>query len=509
MTLDGSTRIADEWGMSDQRPGSGTDLLGFIFIFGFGAVFALAGLTTLYLVVGRPDTVNSGDPGVGAIVGGIFALIGFGIMLAAVKMRSLTARKKAAQAKHPEEPWLWRPDWAERRIRSTQGRTALFLWIFALFWNLISWSVAPLALRDAPDEPAAYIVLIFPLVGLGLLTAAAVVSLRMRRYGESIFVPTSLPAVIGGEFRGRIVVSRTIEPERDLRLKLSCVRVVTRGSGKNSSTHEDVLFANSETIAVGDLVQDGHQTEIPVRFTIPWGWPPSDDSNPRNRVVWRIDAEAEMVGIDYRVRFEIPAFVTADSNRQLAEVPKRPIDLETADRLGRPFENSKIGLRRLEDGAVELDFPAGRNPGMMMVLGVIAIVWGAIVVLLAQSDAPLIFPLVFGLFEALIVLAFLHALFSASIVHLRPDGVGYEKRVLGFIRRGWHERAEIAGLSVDVGSQSGNKSWHRLRLDLRSGKKVVLGDGIAERDEAVALEATAEEVLGLRKESGRTEPVRE
>jgi hypothetical protein len=58
--------------------------------------------------------------------------------------------------------------------RNAGDATPRFLWIFAFFWNAMSWPIAILAVNDAvaSGEWLGFIVLIFPLVGLGLLWGA-------------------------------------------------------------------------------------------------------------------------------------------------------------------------------------------------------------------------------------------------------------------------------------------------------------------------------------------------
>ena len=65
-----------------------------------------------------------------------------------------------------------------------------FLWVFAFFWNAMSWPIAFLAIPDIVEngEWAGLLVLLFPLVGLGLLWAAVAATwsaYRERRGGRS------------------------------------------------------------------------------------------------------------------------------------------------------------------------------------------------------------------------------------------------------------------------------------------------------------------------------------
>ena len=63
---------------------------------------------------------------------------------------------------------------AEAGAQAQGNATPRFLWVFAFFWNAMSWPIAFLAVPDIVEngEWAGLLVLLFPLVGLGLLWAA-------------------------------------------------------------------------------------------------------------------------------------------------------------------------------------------------------------------------------------------------------------------------------------------------------------------------------------------------
>ena len=80
-----------------------------------------------------------------------------------------------------------------------QGRpaSARFLWIFAFFWNAISWPIAILVVRDiaASGEWLALFVLLFPLVGILVLWGAIATSWKSFREGRrGIEPPRPAPA---------------------------------------------------------------------------------------------------------------------------------------------------------------------------------------------------------------------------------------------------------------------------------------------------------------------------
>ena len=122
-----------------------------------------------------------------------------------------------------------------------------------------------------------------------------------------------------------------------------------------------------------------------------------------------------------------------------------------------------------------------------------ALIWAGVCFALSKSDAPIIFPIVFSLFEALILLGFFHLLFAAALIHVRRDGIGYEKRVLGMVRRGWHARPEIRDLAVlvfDMADQIQEMFRARRRdLDLEVTKALA---GLARQEAEQAAEHGAE-----------------
>jgi hypothetical protein len=82
--------------------------------------------------------------------------------------------------------------------RDAGDATPRFLWIFAFFWNAMSWPIAFLAVPDIVEkgEWVGLLVLLFPLVGLGLLWAAvsATWNAWIARRGGGSTAPSRRPS---------------------------------------------------------------------------------------------------------------------------------------------------------------------------------------------------------------------------------------------------------------------------------------------------------------------------
>ena len=256
-------------------------------------------------------------------------------------------------------PWLARREWAERRIRDGGRAGGWFFAGFALFWNTIAWTIAIVFWRQSGTAPEAarWFVMIFPAVGLLLLGGAVRAVLAQLRYGVSVLELATLPAPPGRLLAGVVETRGVIAPAAGFRVRLSCVRRTVRGSGKNRSTSENLLWQD-ERIIPGATRQSGG-IGIPFAIPIPSEAEESNEDNPRDRLVWRLTVDAEVPGVDYNVGFDVPVFRTPESDTPLSaeEIARLdPSALPTA-----PVPESRIGVtRRATD--LELRFPPGRAP---------------------------------------------------------------------------------------------------------------------------------------------------
>lgn len=162
------------------------------FLGGCVAVFALpffiAGINLLNLGV---------RGGSGAL---ILLAIGIGVTALSVSFVALIwfglrQMQAAAQRRHlnPMQPWLWRDDWAARRVAEGTPRVRAALWIFALMWNAITIPMAVVASRRFVHTPMGAIFFLFAAIGVVLLGAAAYAALRQRKFGRSICAIDRVP----------------------------------------------------------------------------------------------------------------------------------------------------------------------------------------------------------------------------------------------------------------------------------------------------------------------------
>src|SRR5262249_22449937 len=146
--------------------------------------------------------------------------LGLGLIIG---LELLLRRGKVTQARalqFPEQPWLWKPMWAERRIRLS-NRTAIAICLTAA--GVFGFVILPVGLWMKSQMPTAPIY-----IGLGVLGAFLLALMRImwlnRRWGRSELEILTLPGVIGGPFRGTVTLSEALPEGTALRVTLKCLR---------------------------------------------------------------------------------------------------------------------------------------------------------------------------------------------------------------------------------------------------------------------------------------------
>jgi hypothetical protein len=369
--------------------------LGFMVL--FMLPFAAVGVFTSALGLRHAAAGEWGSAAFMGLFGLVFGLVGFGGIIAALKARRAGAQTDAARARHPEAPWMWRADWAAGKIEDGSRSTMIAAWAFAAFWNLISLPAAFFGVRQAlrDESYGVLFVLIFPAVGLGLLIWAITATIRFRRFGVSRLELAAVPVPVGRALRGTVLATGALHVPEGLRVTLTCVRRVTTGGGKNRSTSERVLW-QEERRAQGSQTRsaEGRVTSIPVAFDLPGDAEPSENTNPRNQVVWRLSVSADVPGVDYASTFEVPVFRTAES----VDAPSP--DPAAAPALVEPFVQPATSRVRVTSNrrGTEIVFPAARNPGTSAALTFFVAMWLAAVWATVHFGAPLLLQVLFGAF---------------------------------------------------------------------------------------------------------------
>ena len=458
----------------------------------FATPFALAGLLTLAKGLQLASSEGFGESTFTALAAGsVFAGVGFGIMVALVYGLKLAREEERRRARYPEEPWRWDVRWNDGRILCDGKARQVAMWAFAGIWNGISLPTALLFLRDEGFEastPEPYLVMLFPAIGLGLLVAAIRGTLRWLRFGRSELVLPAMTGVIGGHLQGSLETRAPLHSAERVTLTLNCLERRTRRRGKNTETDERVLWQEVQELRPprsSHGSRGGAETALPFGFTIPADCRATDGEDHSNRILWRLEVEAAIPGIDYAATFEPPVFLTEDSvdDPQPLDTPGLQVD-------DTPVDPAAHGIQIRPSGAngLVIHFEAMRNKGAMFSLGFFILLWTGAIWLGHYYGAPIFFAVVFAFFEILMIVAWISMAFSTRRVEVRNGRVTIRSSTLGIGHSEELDGSSIEAVRLEVGMTSRSGSKHTpywdIQLHPKVGRDFTAGRSI--RDKAVA-----------------------
>lgn len=151
----------------------------------------------------------------------------------------------------------------------------------------------------------------------------------------------------------------------------------------------------------------------------------------------------------------------------------------------------------------EFYFPPFRDPMRAIVLLAVTACWTGMVYFLFHSKAPVLFAVVFGVFDLLLLLGLGQLLFSSTRIRVASDALTCRKAFLGIARTRVFQTTDIESvLPVMAPQQAKNsKTYYSLRLRTRDGRETNLVTGIADRQEARWLVSQIESNAGLKQDT--------
>lgn len=475
----------------------------------FGLMFLIPGLLSLFTFLANSRNTGTSNKIAGAGIALFISAIGAGFIFAALVGYGRLKKQAVVEESNPSSPWLWRADWTRRRAESQRKNSEITAWVVCILCNLV---LVPIALNVVPqlarrNDPRAFLVLGFCLIGVVLFVAALRASLRRRRYGNTYFELYSLPFSPGDHLGGRIHLKLDANAAHGIDLRLSCVRKTVTGSGNNRSTVQTVLWQADQNVPFGAIGMDPLGKTIPVDFALPPDAYITDHDNPSDQVLWQLHAKADVPGIDYSDDFEMPVFRTtsaaepssASTSSQAFGFSSETSSAADSAPVSAPA-HSKV-VTSSQAGGTEFYFPAFRTPSRALFLLVFTAIWSGVVYFLLHSNAPWFFGVVFGFFDLVMILICFHVVLGTSRIRVGNGEIISTKRILGMGSTKRFAIPEIdAIVPVTSGQQGGNggESMYAIRLRTKNGRRVTLADEIASRQEARWIVSQIETLAGLK-----------
>jgi len=427
----------------------------------------------------------------GFTFGGVFALVGGGVMLL---MRR--GSKDAALV-------------SETGFYSSQEKSGhWFLVGFgAIFILLPSPAYLEIWKEVSRGDFAILLVLLFPLVGAGIAFAGWKMRQNYRFFGPTPLKMDPEPGQAGGQVGGQIHLGRPVPDGASLSVWLSCVRFYYSGSGKDRKTRESILW-QTEQRAYCVPRQAG--TDIQFCFDAPADQPATRErerslSGRQDWIRWRVSLEGQLEGRELKRSWEIPVVPGSGASRY--QLPESHSMADRRERELQAVESASEQIRVEQTGqGLYLESRPGRNLGMklgMLLFGGIFAGVGTGLFIAAASEGVMLYFMgsIFGLIGYLIVFSSVYTLARGLQVWIRGSEIRVVRRWLGiplYRREGRLLRAEQLVLKSGMSSTSNGRQTEYMTLQVEAeGKTLRLAEGIKGREVGEALREAVLRALRL------------
>lgn len=518
-------------------------ILGYIIVV-FLSLFFLVGAGLcywgyrLYFVEGTSWQGAVGPAG----AGGVFLFLSLYWAYNLYRGSKREAERERLLEKHAGEPWKVRPAWRDGRVETSEQESSRFSSVLlAVFWNAVSWPLAYFAVFQWVEEAAfLWLILIFPLVGIGLVVHEIYRWMRRRKYGNTVLELETVPGVLGGRFTGVVRTGMKAEnvPEEGFHVTLTCFRRRVRSGGDDEGrrVHLTPLWRDEKPLRGRPYTaEDGAQRmEVPVSFALPDDQPESTPVERENRHLWRLDVEAETPGIDYSEQLEVPVFDVEDGGGERAPstasetTADRDLDLfwETDDEDGEaakdevaskeslpeeppqeetgPYADREIEQTFTEPVSEGVEMRGGADGGMVLFFdkarhkGRIAVFFGAFLVFagvtwLAFTNGKFQGGLFAAAATALLgYLVFWQATYTATLT-VENGQIRVQRGPFTAYRYGSTKTFPASDLETAHVKVDGNSNYTLKLVRADTGRKVLVAQGLSNKQEADWLAAQVEE----------------
>lgn len=347
-------------------------------------------------------------------------------------------------------------------------------------------------------------VLVFPVVGVGMLVAGARNWRRYRYFGPTPLLPDPVPGQAGGQVGGDIHLARPWGRGYQFTALLSCIRRSHSGSGKNSRVSEHLVWQREQR-PYGMSHMRG--SLLRVCFDVPQDLPASGPEGARERILWRLHVEGEVDGRKLCRTWELP--VACGSQLSRNQLPERHVREDQEQRTARSLDAASTQIRVESIGnGLRLTSRAGRNVAQSTGMIIFGSLFGGGGLWMFREALQgewltLILAIPFSLIGLLFIASALWMLGRSLTVDIRNGDITSRRRWLGIPVRSHHgrlERSHQLSLQSNMRSGTGHKTIEYVNLTATQPEtrtSIALAETIAGREVAEALKAAVVETLRL------------
>ncbi len=232
--------------------------------------------------------------------------------------------------------------------------------IFFLFSTPIFFAI--------PDElsrgnNAVFIALIFPLTGLLMIFGGWKMRQKFLFFGPTPLIPSPLIGQVGGQVGGRIDLEQPWA-KRNLTVTLSCVNTYTSGSGKNSTTHRDILWQEHDKPLDRP---SGSGSKLEFCFDVPAGEHTQDTHHGRGKITWEVTVEGLVNHMEFKRNWKLPVEVGTQASSIIIPTAHKEASQTAKRKQAEASIEQQIQTEKTAEG-LDIISEQGRNKSMSIFL---------------------------------------------------------------------------------------------------------------------------------------------
>ena len=254
---------------------------------------------------------------------------------------------------------------ANHQILSEDKNRLLGTWLLAFLWNIpmvfVFIETSQQLLERFEQEPKAYLIGIFPILGIFLICIAIKKTRAWYKFGKAAITITTFPVKTGEKLTAYIDLPVILSDAKKAKLVLTCVHQYRQnGEIKKSATWQDII-----TVTPHRYTQ---HTRFEFSFNLPANCPKSELESD-NYYFWQLHIKVPLSGLNFDRFYTIP--VEKGESLPVAESQYEPTTLHTVE-LSQFKTKSNPKITQTASGVL-LSYNRGRSKAIAIILCILAL----------------------------------------------------------------------------------------------------------------------------------------
>lgn len=438
----------------------------------------------------------------------VFMFVGGGIMYASRKKEQ---PMPLGITPDPTKPWTTRAEWASPTLYSNAKNKIGLIKFFTILSFLFCGMFSLALFGQHPVATVFSFILLLPPFFLFRWYKKT-----KQEWDHFDKVPMQLkpyPGVIGGNVSGSILIPQRYTNGDRYTFELTCTHHWTTRSSNKSENHSSILWSKQIKPTPKSKVTG---TYLIFDFEVPADKPSS--SKPDNNYhTWTIKISSELKGINFNRAYDIPVFITQDSQTVEDELKQKPLTAQQKSQIHKRLSvNSNNQAQDLTRNSIQntsiANGPINNNPKQSLTMhtpgskagwfiggiGTLFFIIGMVIATVGESFFGYVFSTMATVFIALGVFALARNCEIRVSPNLLEVDVFMFSKLVKQHKLNLNDIKEIKAYKSSSASQNGKQTTEKydLKLFTVSGQRIDLGGEFVSMKNATHMQLEIEAVLG-------------